>query len=92
MQDEGNLVKEFFNTTHKNCLELCDKNKDDKCNSFGYCPNFKNGGCYLYDKILKGTEALTNRQDCYSNYRSCKGISNTSEIMIYHFMDYDYVF
>ena len=77
MQEEGILIKEFNGTTHKDCERYCDEKIKEGCRSFGYCPNWKNGGCFLYDKNLYGTETLTKRTDCYTNYRNCEGNSNT---------------
>ena len=76
VKDEGNLLHlHLGQTQQQNCEELCDKNIN--CNSFGYCPG--SSECYLYDKILYGTEPLTTRHDCTSSFRFWKGDYNTSQ-------------
>ena len=73
MRNEGKLIKYSNGVDHQYCEKFCDESFGEGCRSFGYCPD--NGGCFLFDKELNGTEALTTRTDCYTNYRVCNGNS-----------------
>ena len=75
VKDEGNVVQLHSGQRQQhNCEVLCDKNS--KCNSFGYCPGAAE--CWLFDKVLYGTEPLTTRTECTTSFRSWKGDYNTS--------------
>ena len=75
MRSEGRRIKHSNGVDYEYCKNLCDESFDEGCRSFGYCPDYKGGSCYLFDKELNGTEDLTTRTDCYTNYRMCNGNS-----------------
>ena len=73
VEDEGNSIG--VNPIHgqilDECKQRCDENIDKGCKSFGYCPNEKQGTCYLWDKILTGSEPTVIRSDgCFTVYKA----------------------
>ena len=38
----------------------------------GYCPNYKGGSCYMYDKKVTEDEIQSDRTDCYTVYKTCE--------------------
>ena len=78
-KDEGGqAIKSHNGKTLKECQKICDETKHpEKCNSFGWCPDFKEGTCFLRSKSFDGTEALADdRSDCTTYYTKCTGKSN----------------
>ena len=72
VEDEGNPIgSQIESSTLVECQKICDDKVNEGCQSFGYCPDHLGGSCFLYDKNLIGTEPLTSRTDCYTNYREC---------------------
>ena len=67
---EGNYVSHHEGETIEKCKMICDT-ADKRCQSFSYCPWYKEGSCYLFDKRLTGEEVVSTRRDCYSNFKRC---------------------
>ena len=73
VEDEGNSigVAPIHGEILDHCKQRCDENIDKGCKSFGYCPNEKQGTCYLRDKMLTGSEPTVFRSDgCFTVYKA----------------------
>ena len=79
---EGDTIKGHNGKTLKECQAICDETKDPrKCNSFGWCPEYQDGTCYLREKSFEGTEELAEgRKDCFTYYRKCTGKLGRSDL------------
>ena len=67
---DGDHLGTHNNITRTRCELVCDQTF--RCQSFGYCPWYEGGSCFMFDKKIKTNEPQnTSRTDCYTNFKIC---------------------
>jgi len=67
---EGDHLGTYNNITPNRCEQVC--NQTFRCQSFGYCPWYEGGSCFMFDKKINSNEPQnTSRTDCYTNFKTC---------------------
>ena len=66
--NEGDHLGTITDVLLEQCRIRCDETL--RCRSFGYCPWYKDGSCFMFHKkITESTPQNTSRIDCFTNYK-----------------------